>query len=58
MKDPAFLDEVKKRNHGLDAATGEEPEGIVKEAMSQPPLIVERKKRFSGDNSKGGRRFQ
>jgi tripartite-type tricarboxylate transporter receptor subunit TctC len=48
MKDAAFLDELKKRKYELDPARGEELEGIVKEAMSQPPETVERLKKLLG----------
>lgn len=34
VKDPAFLDEVKKKNFKLDPISGEELEVIVKEVMT------------------------
>ena len=49
MKDPEFLAEIKKRNYELDPTSGEELESIVKEAMSQPPEIVERMKKLLGN---------
>jgi len=49
MKDPEFLDEIKKRNYELGPTSGEELESIVKEAMSQPPEIVERMKKLLGN---------
>jgi tripartite-type tricarboxylate transporter receptor subunit TctC len=48
MKDPGFLEDIKKRNYDLDPATGEELEAIVKEAMSQPPEVIEKLKRVLG----------
>lgn len=45
MTDPLFLADVKKRRYELDPSTGEELEAIVKEAMSQPPEVIERLKR-------------
>jgi hypothetical protein len=59
MKDPAFPDEIKKRNHRLDPATGEELEAIVTEAIVAASADHRaEKKGFSGDKSKGGRGFQ
>jgi len=49
MKDPGFLAEIKKRNYELDPTTGEELETIVKEAMAQPPEIIQRLKRILGN---------
>ena len=49
MKDPAFLDEIRKRNFELDPSSGEELEAIVKEAMSQPPEVIERLKKMLGN---------
>jgi len=48
MKDPGFLDEIKKRNFELGPTTGEELEAIVKEAMTQPPEVIERLKKMLG----------
>jgi tripartite-type tricarboxylate transporter receptor subunit TctC len=48
MKDPAFLDEIKKRKFELEPTRGEELEAIVKEAMSQPPEIIEKMKKLLG----------
>jgi len=48
MKDPGFLEDLKKRNYELDPATGEELEAIVKEAMTQPPEIIQRLKKVLG----------
>ncbi len=49
MRDPAFLDEVKRRKYELDPSRGEELEGIVKEAMSQPPETIEKMKKLLGE---------
>jgi hypothetical protein len=48
MKDTGFLDEIKKRNYELEPATGEELQAIVKEAMAQPPEIIEKLKNILG----------
>lgn len=45
MKDPGFLAEIERRNYELDPTPGEELEAIVKEVMSQPPVIRERLKK-------------
>ena len=49
MKDPGFLDEIKKRNFELGPSSGEELEAIVKEAMGQPPEVIERLKKMLGN---------
>lgn len=49
MKDPGFLDDIKKRNYELDPTTGEELEAVVKEAMAQPPEIIQRLKKLLGN---------
>src|SRR5215471_344621 len=49
MKDPAFLDEIKKRKFELEPTSGGELESIVKEAMSQPPDIIEKMKKILGE---------
>lgn len=49
MKDPEFLAEIKKRKYELDPTKGEELQGIVKEAMSQPPEIIQRMKKVLGE---------
>jgi tripartite-type tricarboxylate transporter receptor subunit TctC len=48
MKDPGFLEEIKKRNFELGRTTGEEREEIVKEAMTQPPEVIEKLKKMLG----------
>lgn len=48
MKDPEFLAELEKRKFDLDPTAGDELEKIVKDAMSQPPEIITRMKKFLG----------
>lgn len=48
MKDPKFLAEIEKRKYALAPGTGEELEATVKEAMVQPPEIIERLKKVLG----------
>jgi tripartite-type tricarboxylate transporter receptor subunit TctC len=48
IKDPAFLEEIKKKRFELDPTSGQELEVIVKEAMTQPPEIIERLKKLLG----------
>jgi tripartite-type tricarboxylate transporter receptor subunit TctC len=48
MNDPAFLDEVKKKKLEADPSSGEELEALAKEAISQPPEVVERMKKLLG----------
>jgi tripartite-type tricarboxylate transporter receptor subunit TctC len=47
-KDPAFLEETKKKKLELDPSSGEEVETLVKEVMSQPADVVERLKKLMG----------
>jgi tripartite-type tricarboxylate transporter receptor subunit TctC len=49
MKDPGFLDDIKKRNYELEPTTGEELEAIVKEAMAQPAETIQRLKKILGN---------
>ncbi|HET8564705.1 MAG TPA: tripartite tricarboxylate transporter substrate-binding protein [Candidatus Binatia bacterium] len=49
MKDPEFLDEIKKRNYELEPTTGEELEAIVKDAVTQPPEVIARMKKLLGE---------
>jgi len=49
MDDPEFLAEIKKRKYELEPSTGEELAAIVKEAMTQPPQIIERLKKILGN---------
>ena len=46
LKDPAFLEDIKKKKFELDPISGEELEVIVKEVMTQPPEIIEGLKRL------------
>jgi tripartite-type tricarboxylate transporter receptor subunit TctC len=46
LKDPAFLDDIKKKKFELEPMSGEELEVIVKEVMTQPPEIIERLKKL------------
>ncbi|HET8563929.1 MAG TPA: tripartite tricarboxylate transporter substrate-binding protein [Candidatus Binatia bacterium] len=46
MNDPLFLADVSKRKFEADPTPGEEMEAIAKEAVQQPPEIVERMKKL------------
>jgi tripartite-type tricarboxylate transporter receptor subunit TctC len=46
IKDPVFLDDIKKKRFELDPISGAELEVIVKEVMTQPPEIIERLKKL------------
>ena len=46
VKDPAFLEDVKKKKFELEPISGEELEVIVKEAMTQPPETIARLKKI------------
>jgi tripartite-type tricarboxylate transporter receptor subunit TctC len=46
LKDPAFLDDVKKKKFELDPTTGDELEVIVREIMTQPPETIARLKKL------------
>jgi tripartite-type tricarboxylate transporter receptor subunit TctC len=46
LKDPVFLDDVRKKNFELDPISGEELEAIVKEVMTQPPETIGRLKKL------------
>jgi tripartite-type tricarboxylate transporter receptor subunit TctC len=48
VKDPGFLDDVKKKKFELDPTSGEELEAIVKDIMTQPPETTERIKKILG----------
>jgi tripartite-type tricarboxylate transporter receptor subunit TctC len=48
LKDPAFLDDIKKKKFEIDPISGAELEVIVKEVMSQPAEIIERLKKLLG----------
>jgi tripartite-type tricarboxylate transporter receptor subunit TctC len=42
MKDPAFIDEIKKRKYTLDPESGGDLEALVKKAYSTPKPIIDR----------------
>jgi tripartite-type tricarboxylate transporter receptor subunit TctC len=42
LKDPALLEDLKKRRWSVDAITGEELAKLAKEVVSQPPDVVDR----------------
>jgi len=46
IRDPIFLDDIKKKKFELEPISGAELETIVKEVMSQPPEIIERLKKL------------
>lgn len=46
LKDPVFLDDVKKKKFELDPISGEELEAIVREVMTQPPETIDRLKKL------------
>jgi tripartite-type tricarboxylate transporter receptor subunit TctC len=46
LKDPGFLDDIKKKKFELDSTSGEELEAVVKEVMTQPPETIERLKKL------------
>ena len=48
LKDPAFLDDIKKKKFELDPISGEELEALVKEVMTQPPEVIDRLKKLLG----------
>lgn len=49
MKDPGFLDELKKKGFELEPSSGEELEAIIKEAVIQPPEVIARLKKILGN---------
>jgi hypothetical protein len=48
LKDPAFVDDIKKKRFELDPISGEELDAMVKEIMTQPPEIIDRLKKLLG----------
>jgi tripartite-type tricarboxylate transporter receptor subunit TctC len=48
LKDPGFLDDIKKKRFELDPISGEELDAMVKEVMTQPPEIIDRLKKLLG----------
>src|SRR5687768_11687829 len=49
LKDPAFLEDVKKRRWAVDAVSAEELAKLAKEVVSQPPDVVERMMKLLGN---------
>jgi tripartite-type tricarboxylate transporter receptor subunit TctC len=47
-KDPALLEEAKKKKLDLDPSSGAEVESLVREVMSQPADVIERLKKLMG----------
>jgi tripartite-type tricarboxylate transporter receptor subunit TctC len=48
MGDPAFLEEVKKKKLEADPTSGEELEALAREAVAQPPEVIERMRKILG----------
>jgi tripartite-type tricarboxylate transporter receptor subunit TctC len=48
LKDPALLEDLKKRHWSVDAISGEELAKLAKEVVSQPPNVVERMMKLLG----------
>jgi tripartite-type tricarboxylate transporter receptor subunit TctC len=48
LKDPALLEDLKKRRWEVDSISGEELEKLAKEVVSQPPDVIERMKKLLG----------
>jgi tripartite-type tricarboxylate transporter receptor subunit TctC len=48
LKDPAFLDDIKKKKFELEPISGAELEVIVKDVMNQPAEVIERLKKLLG----------
>lgn len=46
--DPELLAEAKKGKMDMDPSTGEELQALSMEVMSQPPEVIERAKKISG----------
>jgi tripartite-type tricarboxylate transporter receptor subunit TctC len=46
LKDPAFLDDIKKKKFELEPISGAELEVIVKEVMNQPAEVIDRLKKL------------
>jgi tripartite-type tricarboxylate transporter receptor subunit TctC len=49
LKDPALLEDLKKRRWEVDAIGGEELAKLAKEVVSQPPEVIERMKKLLGN---------
>jgi tripartite-type tricarboxylate transporter receptor subunit TctC len=48
LKDPALLEDLKKRRWEVDSISGEELEKLAKEVVSQPPEVIENMKKLLG----------
>ena len=48
VKEPALLEEAKKRGWVVEPVSGEELDSLAKEVMAQPPEIVERMRKLLG----------
>jgi tripartite-type tricarboxylate transporter receptor subunit TctC len=48
VNDAAFVDEAKKKRLNVDPTSGEELEKIARDAVSQPPDLIERMKKILG----------
>ena len=46
LKDPAFLDEAKKKGWEIKPISGEDMDGLAREVMAQPPDVIERMKQI------------
>jgi tripartite-type tricarboxylate transporter receptor subunit TctC len=49
LKDPALLEDLKKRRWEVDAISGEEMAKLAKEVIAQPPEVIERMKKLLGN---------
>jgi tripartite-type tricarboxylate transporter receptor subunit TctC len=49
LKDPALLEDLKKRRWSVDAITGEDLAKLAKEVVSQPPDVVDRMMKLLGN---------
>jgi tripartite-type tricarboxylate transporter receptor subunit TctC len=48
LKDPALLEDIKKRRWEIDAVSGEELAQLAKEVIDQPPEVIELMKKLLG----------
>jgi tripartite-type tricarboxylate transporter receptor subunit TctC len=48
MKDPELIEEAKKGRMDMDPSTGEELQELVKDVMAQPPEVIKRAKKITG----------
>jgi tripartite-type tricarboxylate transporter receptor subunit TctC len=49
LKDPALLEDIKKRRWEIDSISGEEMAKLAKEVIDQPPDVIERMKKLLGN---------